>query len=477
MKWTAVASGFGIFVQTVQTIVAARLLEPADVGAYALCLVLLLFVDAVADFGLSAYVIHRQDLTDRQLGALQTAHVVLGWSLGIGVILVAPLVGRVLESDLAGRLLALCAVSYFVNPFGGRVEWGLRRDLRFNVISRVQLIAGSAGLVGFLVLALFGVGVMALAAGYLVRACFAAVQYAWIGRGCTHFVSPREFPWRVALSHFGLPQIGERIMNTLSTRLDQIVIGPMAGLEALGYYSLAKNLLSLPMEWVNSVVTQVALPMLARIQESQKVRAGVYVRLTGALMMINAPYAVGFAVLASAAVPMIFGAEWLPAVPLVQPLAVVGLSRAIGNPVGCLLLSAGAARRGFVWNAACLAMSTVVIWVGALFGGVLGVALALSVMSVALQIPSYCFLVRPFTGPIGGSYSRAIGVPLVASILAALFALPLGWLAVPGVAILVLQIAVFVPAFVLAMGRLQPGVWKDVAVLLGLRKTAPAVVG
>jgi xanthine/uracil permease len=122
-------------------------------------------------------------------------------------------------------------------------------------------------------------------------------------------------------------------------------------------------------------------------------------------------------------------------------------------------------------------MSTVVIWVGALFGGVLGVALALSVMSVALQIPSYCFLVRPFTGPIGGSYSRAIGVPLVASILAALFALPLGWLAVPGVAILVLQIAVFVLAYLVALGRLHPGVWKDVAVLVGLRKTAPVAAG
>jgi len=266
-------------------------------------------------------------------------------------------------------------------------------------------------------------------------------------------------------------------MNTLSERLDQLVIGPVVGLEALGYYSLAKNLLALPVGTVNSVVTQVALPMLARIQGSQAARAGVYVRMTGALTMINAPYTIGFAVLASAAVPMIFGAEWRPSVPLVQTLAVVGLCRAIGNPAGCLLLSVGAARRGFVWNVAFLAVSTVVIWVGALFGGVLGVALALSVMSAALQPAAYYLLVRPFTGPIAGSYSRAIGVPLVASVLAGLLASPLGWLAVPGMAILVAQIAVFVLAYVLAMGRLQPGVWKDVAVLVGLRKTARAVAG
>jgi lipopolysaccharide exporter len=477
MKWTAVASGFGLFVQAVQTIAAARLLEPVDVGAFTLCTVILLFVEAVADFGLSAYVIHREDLSNLQLAALQTAHVVLGWSLGIGVVLVAPLAGRVFGSDLAGRLLALCAVSYFVNPFGGRVEWLLRRDLRFNVISRVQVIAGFAGLVVFLVLALAGVGAMSLAVGYLVRACFAAGQYAWIGRGCTLFVSPHEFPWRVALSHFGLPQIGERVMNVLSERLDQLVIGPLAGMEALGHYSFARNLLSLPVGRVNSIVTQVALPMLARIQGSQAVRATVYVRLTGALMMINAPYAVGLAVLASAAVPKIFGAEWLPSVPLVQTLAVLSLCRAIGNPVGCLLLSVGAARRGFVWNVALLGASTVVIWAGALFGGVLGVALALSVMSVALQPPAYCWLVRPFTGPIAGPYSRAIGMPLVASVLAALFALPLGWLARPGMAILVLQITVFVLAYLVALGRLHPGVWKDVAVLVGLRKTAPVAAG
>jgi lipopolysaccharide exporter len=471
VSWTAIASGVALLLQAVQMFAAARLLEPVDIGVFALCAVLLFLVDAVADFGLAAYVVHRQDLDDIQLAALQTANLVLGCVLGTGLFLAAPLVGRMFDSEALGSLLGLCAVSYFLSPFGGRTEWQLRRDLRFNVISRVQITSGGAGLLVFLSLALAGVGAMSLAAGHLARSGLAACQFAWIGRGAIPFANPRAFPWRSSIAHFGLPQIGERLVNVASERLDQIVIGRVAGLEALGLYSFALSLLSLPVVRVNGVATVVALPVLARLRHNQSAVAAAYVRMLRALTSINAPYIVGLAVLASAIVPVVFGEEWRSAVPLIHVLAVLGLLRAIGNPVGCLLLAAGAARRGFLWNLAVLGLSIVTVWAGASLWGILGVAVLMGAKALALAPLAYVCLVRPVTGPIGRLYSSAAGLPVMAAALAGLVAWSLGWLNLPAAVMVSVQISAFAVIYVATLATLEPGLRHEVTWLLGARRS------
>jgi O-antigen/teichoic acid export membrane protein len=166
----------------------------------------------------------------------------------------------------------------------------------------------------------------------------------------------------------------------------------------LGYYTLAYNLIIKPSSMINPVITKVAFPVFSLIQnESEKLRRG-YLKVLQLLATVNFPIMVGLAVVAPVAVPVIFGKQWLPSIPLVQVLTVVGLLRSTGNPVGALILAKGRADLGFKWNLGLTVTQIPGLYLGAKLGGSLGVAIAFSILMAMYSIFNYLILIRTLIG-------------------------------------------------------------------------------
>ena len=66
---------------------------------------------------------------------------------------------------------------------------------------------------------------------------------------------------------FGLYQVGNRFINYLSSRADQILISAFLGPEILGYYALAWNTVVQPVYLINPIMTRVFAPILATVQD------------------------------------------------------------------------------------------------------------------------------------------------------------------------------------------------------------------
>jgi len=215
---------------------------------------------------------------------------------------------------------------------------------------------------------------------------------------------------------FGLFQLGERSVNYISERLDQILIGPLLGATALGYYNFAFNLTARPVSRINPMLTRVAFPVFSKVQDDGPRLQKGYLTLVSFLTTINAPLLVGLAASAPVAVPLIFGNKWSPAVVLIQILSFASLSRSIGNPIGSLQLAKGRADLGFWWNLLLLIASAPTVYVGAHYGPI-GVAIGLLLLQIALQIPSYLYLIRPLIGGCARGYTSVTLIPTCAACL------------------------------------------------------------
>ena len=55
------------------------------------------------------------------------------------------------------------------------------------------------------------------------------------------------------------------MLNYFNSRIDQLVVGTLLGSQALGYYSMAFNLVLQPISRINPVLTQVAFPVLSKV--------------------------------------------------------------------------------------------------------------------------------------------------------------------------------------------------------------------
>ncbi len=222
---------------------------------------------------------------------------------------------------------------------------------------------------------------------------------------------------------FGLYQMGEHSINFLSSNIDQILIGKFLGTVALGYYSLAYNLVSYPFILINQIFTRVSFPYFSKMQNNMEKLKEKYFNLISIVSFINFPIYVLLMVIAPYFVPLLYGPQWYPSIILIQILSVVGIFKCIGNPIGSLLLAKGYARLGFLWVAIYTMIFPFIILLGIIFGGIYGVAIFTILSNFIFFFLFYYYLVRKILGPCFKEFIKSFGINLLFSVLASFVSL------------------------------------------------------
>lgn len=408
VKWSGISMGAVTALQFATLAILARLLSPADFGLMGMIMVVIGFAQAFADMGISNAIIHRQDTTKDQLSSLYWLNILAGVILFCAVCASTPLVVGFYHEPRLTRLLYLTALVFLITPLGQQFQILLQKELKFDGLAKIEITTAVVNSTVTIGAAFAGLGVYSLIWGQLAGTTVKVALLCGIGwrkwRPSLHFAK-QDLKGYVS---FGLYQMGERSINYLNSNLDYLLIGSMLGARALGYYTLAYNLIIRPSTMINPVITKVAFPVFSLIQsETDKLRRG-YLKVLQLLAMVNFPMMVGLAVVAPVAVPLIFGDQWLPSVILIQILTIVGLLRSTGNPVGSLLLAKGRADLGFKWNLGLTVTQIPGLYLGAKLGGAVGVAIAFSILMVFYSILNYLVLIRTLLGPCLREYLQSM---------------------------------------------------------------------
>lgn len=60
--------------------------------------------------------------------------------------------------------------------------------------------------------------------------------------------------------------MGEKTLNYLNVQIDTVLIGKLLGVEALGIYFVAKQIIMRVLQLFNPIIARVAFPTMAKIQ-------------------------------------------------------------------------------------------------------------------------------------------------------------------------------------------------------------------
>jgi O-antigen/teichoic acid export membrane protein len=427
-KWTSFSAIITAIIQFCQLLILARLLKPEDFGLMAMVMVVIGFAQTYADLGVSAAIIHRQDATRTELSSLYWLNIVSGICLFLLMWVITPLIVLLFREPRLKALAEVISLGFLITPIGVQFQVLLEKTLRFDILARQEIITSILGLLVTIFLAWLGYGVWALVWGQLSAATAKTVLL--VRTGWQEWAPSLRFKFEDLYGYlsFGMYQMGERTINYLNSRFDQLLIGCLLGPQSLGYYSFACNLVMQPISRINPVLTKVAFPIFAKIQgDDNRLRVG-YFSVQRVLSTVNFPILVGLSAVAPLFVPVVFGNQWHPAITLVQILAFVALIRATGNPVGSLLLAKGRADVGFRWNAILMIAQIPGIAAGAYFGGSVGVCIALLILQLCYLWLGYLLLIRRFLGPCLKAYVETIAPPFVLSIIMAIPVVLLPWI-------------------------------------------------
>ncbi len=400
--------------QILQMVILARLLGPEVFGLMAIVIVIVSLADLFGQMGMHEALIARQDVSPAEYSSLYWFG--LGWGAVTYIVFVAltPLIAFLIDVGEIGRLLPIALTSVLIAPLGNQFLARAQKSMNFGLIAWAEIASAFAGLAVAVFSAwIWNQGVMALIWGHLSRVVIRTAVLAahgWIvgPRPALHF---RTDDLRGYLS-FGLYRVAAMSVNLLNSRIDQILIGGLLGVQALGFYSLAVNLTLLPMQMINPIVTRVAFPAFAKVANDIPILRRGYLQLLQLLTFANAPALIGIAAVAPVAIPEFLGEQWQEAVPLIQILAIYTLLRSVGNASGSLILGQGRADITFFWNLGLLVAVPPVVYLASLAGSLVHIAWSMVALQAVLYWVLYAVIIRTLLGPCLVPFVGAVAVPI-----------------------------------------------------------------
>jgi O-antigen/teichoic acid export membrane protein len=262
------------------------------------------------------------------------------------------------------------------------------------------LIELSAALLGFasaLFSAFLGLGVYALVTGAVLGTLCSTIL-SWLFLACGW-----RPMWRLQWAdvrpylRFGGAMMTNGLINQINMTIDLLLSGRLLGATQLGFYSVPRNLVLQIQFMVNPIITRVGFPLIAQVQHDLPRVRSIYLQTMNMTASINGPIYIGLAFFSADIVQVLFGEKWEAAAPLLRILAIWGLFRSLGNPVGSLLMGMGRAGLSLKWNIGMLFVVPPAIWLGSYYGSD-GLAWSMLGLMVGLFVPGWYFMVRPVCG-------------------------------------------------------------------------------
>lgn len=372
MAWTAYGSGAMALLKILVLILLTRLLSPADFGVVGAALVVITFSLTFSQMGLGPALVQRPVLEPGHISTAFFASTSFGFLVAGVVWLIAPLLAIFFRMEELTPVVRWLAVVFPILGLTTVAENLLQRELRFRLLANTDVIAYAVGygVVG-VALALLGRGVWALVAAQVTQVFVRSIVLLRAKPPLFHPRPTRR--WFRELLGYGAGVSAARVGFTVANQIDNFVVGRWLGAVALGLYSRAFQLMSVPTALLGDVLDRVLFPTMARVQDDPRRLATAYLQGTAIIVLLTLPAGVVAAILAPDLVPVAFGRKWGALVPPFQVLALGMMFRTSFRLSDSLSRATGRVYRR-AWRQGVFAA---LVFLGALIGqrgGVTGVA-------------------------------------------------------------------------------------------------------
>jgi len=356
-----------------RTILLARLLSPNDFGLFGIALLGLSALNTFSQTGFQAALVQKKGDIKPYLDTAWTVQVIRGFVLAGILFGIAPYVASFFGEPMAIPLLRVLGLSAV---FRGLTNIGVvyfQKELEFHK-RFIYMFSGTLADMG-----------VAIPVALILRNAWALVFGLLAGNFVRMVVSYFIRPYRPRLSFnkqqfkqlfgFGKWILASSAIMFLVTQGDDIFVGKLLGVSALGFYQLAYRISNMPVTEITQVISQVTFPAYSKLQDSVSKLRGAYFNVLQLTAFISIPLAGLVFVLAPDFTKIFLGEKWLPMVPAMQILAFFGAIRAIGATLGPVYNAKGRPDYPTKFNLMRLVFIVILIYPLTIHFGIVGTAL------------------------------------------------------------------------------------------------------
>lgn len=306
--WLGTGTFLGQLISWISTILVIRILLPSDYGLMAMAASFIFLISTISELGIGSSIIQAEQIKEKEISQIFGFCIISSFFGFIVSYATAPVIAAFFNEHKLVTLIRFLSLNFILISLYIIPEMSFIREMNFRKKAQIDIIAQTGTAILTLILALKGLGVWALAVGAIMLHIFKAVGFniarASLIQPCFRFGGAKKF------IKYGLTVTGSRLLYYLYTQSDKVIIGKFLGNNLLGYYAVALNLASIPMDKVLPIINQVSFSSYSRIQnDMERIRRNL-LRSTRAVAFLGFPLFFAMAGLSREAIPLILGSKW-----------------------------------------------------------------------------------------------------------------------------------------------------------------------
>jgi O-antigen/teichoic acid export membrane protein len=303
----------------VSTLLLARLLLPEDFGLVAIAESIFALIGAITELSLVHSLIQQKDPRSYHYDTAWTLNVLRGLLLAILLAGLGFPIAHIYGDERLVDLFLVLSAATFIGGFENPMLVTFTRKLIFWHDFALKV---ASKFVGFLV---------AIGIAYIYQSYWALVVGSLAAQVTVVIVSYVVRPYRPRISFRGYRDLFSfsvwlTLSNGIQTanwRLDPVLLGLFVPSGTVGQFTVGNRLAYLPVKEGLGPIRSLFFPAFSRMQDDVHRLRHAYLNGQGMVCLLAWPIGIGFALVAAPLVELALGAKWLPAVPVIQILALL----------------------------------------------------------------------------------------------------------------------------------------------------------
>lgn len=347
LLWGGLNSGIQQLVGLAFGIVLGRLLSPSDYGMMAMISIFSLVATALQDSGFRTALTNIEHPKHEDYNSVFWFNIIMASSLYVILFLAAPLIGEYYHTPRVVPLCRYAFLSIVIASFGTAQSAYLFKHLR----AKQQAEAGALAVI---LSSLTGVGMAFAGMAYWSLATQGLVYV-----GINTLLQWHFSPWRPSIHgitfapvrrmfRFSCKILATTIMTHVNNNVLNILLGHYFTPRDTGNYNQAYQWNTKCYSLVQSMVAQVAQPVLVSLNGEEGRQKDVFRKMMRFTAFITFPLLFGFGLVAKEFIVTAIGEKWLASAQLIQILCISGAAMPLSTLFSNMIISKG--RSGtFFW--------------------------------------------------------------------------------------------------------------------------------
>lgn len=308
LAWNTIQNFTNHGVEFLLMLFMARLLGPKEYGLIGLTTVFMAIASTFVDSGFANALVRKKDCSNDDYSTVFIFNIFISVVCYIIIFIIAPYVGVFYNEPILCPILRVLGLILIVQAFCAVQNTILTKNIDFKKKAKItvskNIISGIFGLL----FAFLGFGVWAL----VIQSLTASIIFSIMLWSTTEWYPHLHFSKKSFkdLFDYGSKLLISNLINTIYGQIYPIVIGKLFSAATLGNFSRARHWGNLGSKNITGILRNVTFPVLAKVQDDDKLLANIYRRMIRTSCFIIFPIMIGMSAVAKPLTFVTIGEKW-----------------------------------------------------------------------------------------------------------------------------------------------------------------------